>query len=371
MKKRYLIVLVAVFLTLSLTPVFAGGGKEDTMKEKPLEPMTFITPRGTLEVMDDYNLWVAQEMGYFEELGINLIMEPGPNEALATTKFVSENQADVGYPSPGVLTSSVDTGMDIVMAFGMMASQVFNFSVKEDSDIDSVQDLAGKTISIWAPGGEVVALPLLVELGIDVDDIDFIYGSNWGQLVALGEADAALSWEGLRAQWDAIGLGLRHFVGYEFSDMPANGYAARRSDLDDPQKRQMLINFFKAGAMGIEFARHNPRAAAQITYGKFAAVREQMTPELALQSLQQLHWLYTDSERNLGGYGTFPVESWNTYLDIIYELGQVRKNMDFDDVATNELIDEINDFDRARVKADAEAFKLNDTWSKVKVTGEW
>jgi hypothetical protein len=35
------------------------------------------------------------------------------------------------------------------------------------------------------------------------------------------------------------------------------------------------------------------------------------------------------------------------------------------------LVSGINDFDRARVKADAEGFELNDTWEEVEVVGNW
>lgn len=339
-------------------------------KSAELTDVIWISPRGTLDVTDDYNIWIAVEMGYFEELGINPVLEPGPNEALATCKFVSEGQADIGYPSPGVLTSSVDAGMEVIMAMEMVKDQVFNFSVAEDSDIQSVQDLAGKRISIWAPGGEVVTIPILKEIGVDPESVEFVYGSNWGQMVTLGEADAAQSWAGLAPQWEAIGLGLRTFYGYNYSTMPSNGYAIRKSDLNDPEKRELLVKFFRAAAMGIEFARHNPRAAAQVVYEKFATIREQMDPQLTLKSMQELHWLYTGSERDLGGYGEAP-KTWNTYLEIIYELGQTQNKLTFDDVATNDLVTEINDFDKERVKADAEAFELNDTWKDVEVIGEW
>jgi NitT/TauT family transport system substrate-binding protein len=33
---------------------------------------TWISPRGTIEVMDDYAIWVAQEMGYFGDLGVDV-----------------------------------------------------------------------------------------------------------------------------------------------------------------------------------------------------------------------------------------------------------------------------------------------------------
>lgn len=358
--------------TTEATTTEAATTEATTTVQEPVElvDVTWISPRGTLDVMDDYNIWVAIEMGYFKELGINPVMEPGPNEALATTKFVSEGQADIGYPSPGVLTSSVDTGMDVIMGMEMVKDQVFNFAVKEDSNIQSVQELAGKTISIWAPGGEVVTIPILKEIGVDPGSVKFVYGSNWGQMVTLGEADAAQSWAGLGPQWDAVGLGLRQFYGSDYSTMPSNGYAIRKSDLNNPEKKELLVKFLRASAMGIEFARNNPRAAAQITYEKFATIREQMDPQLALASMQELHWLYTGSERELGGYGAAP-ETWNTYLEIIYELGQTKNKLTFEDVATNELVPEINDFDKDRVKADAEAFELNDTWKAVEVVGEW
>ena len=136
--------LFAVILLLGLAALaFAGGSKEPG----ELTKVTFITPRGTIEVMDDYNLWVAIEMGYFKELGLEVIMEPGPGEAFAPTKFVDQKQADVGYPSPGILTSSVDTGMDVIMVYEMMIDQVFGFAVRKDSPIKSVKDFAGKTMT--------------------------------------------------------------------------------------------------------------------------------------------------------------------------------------------------------------------------------
>ena len=39
---------------------------------------TWISPRGTIEVMDDYAIWVAQAMGYFGDLGVELELQPGP-----------------------------------------------------------------------------------------------------------------------------------------------------------------------------------------------------------------------------------------------------------------------------------------------------
>jgi NitT/TauT family transport system substrate-binding protein len=363
---RKMVILLCIAV-LAGSAFFATGGQAGDLTK-----MTFITPRGTVEVMDDYNLWVAIKMGYFEDMGLDVMMEPGPIDAFACTKFVDQGKADIGYPSPGVLTASVDTGMNVIMAYEMMVEQVFDFAVRKDSPIKDAKEIAGKTISVADAGWQVIIDPILVELGIDPKSVEYVpVGAQWGQAVAMGKADVALTWKGLRAQWDAQGLNLRYFLGEDFSKMPANGYCARKTDLTDPAKRALVEKFLRGSSMGIHFGRHNPRGAAQIVYDEFAAVREQMTPELALKSMQQLHWGYTGGDRKGDGYGWFEMNGWNTYLDIIADLGQTKKRLPIDQVATNDLIKAANDFDRAKVEGDAKSFKLSETWKGVEVTGNW
>ncbi|MFW6138901.1 MAG: ABC transporter substrate-binding protein, partial [Spirochaetota bacterium] len=153
--------------SIIISPTDARAGAEK--KEVELAPMTWISPRGTLQVPDDYCLWAAKDMGYFQEMGLDVTLEPGPQEALAVTKFVDQGQADIGYPSPGVITSSVDQGMDIIMVHEMMIGQVFDFAVRPDSDIKTVKDIEGKTIALGSAGWSVIVNPILVELGIDPD----------------------------------------------------------------------------------------------------------------------------------------------------------------------------------------------------------
>lgn len=60
----------------------------------------WVSPRGTIDVLDDYPYHVAMKMGYFGD--IKTTLEPGPIEATAGTKAVDTGQSDVAYPSPGV-----------------------------------------------------------------------------------------------------------------------------------------------------------------------------------------------------------------------------------------------------------------------------
>jgi NitT/TauT family transport system substrate-binding protein len=359
---------VGVGMTALGTVLVGSGEKPKDLEE--LDKVTFITPRGTLEVMDDYNLWVPIELGYFNELGLDVTMEPGPQDAFACTKFVDQNQADVGYPSPGVLTASVDTGMQVILAYEMMIGSVWHLAVRKDSPLKSPKELGGKKISIGFAGWQVIVDPLLVELGIDPKSVEYVVaGQQWGQVVTQGKADAALAWLALDVQWNAVGLDLRYFRGSDFSIMPSNGYAVRTADLKDPAKRDVLIRFMKGSCMGLHFGRLNPQGAAQIVYDRFAAVREQMTPEIALESMRQLAYSYMEGERRGLGYGAFVPSGWQKYIDIIYELGQTKRHLSVDECITNVLIAEANNFDKKRVEKDAESFPLNDTWKDVKAQG--
>ena len=72
--------------------------------------------------------------------------------------------------------------------------------------------------------------------------------------------------------------------------------------------------------------RANPRAAGQITYGRFPALREQMAPQLALDSMLELGTIYFDGDRIGKGYGYSDLESWQAYIDTVHKLGQIQNH---------------------------------------------
>lgn len=331
-----------------------------------MQKVIWVSPRGTLEVMDDFNLWVADKMGYFKDLGLEVELQPGPLEALAVTKLIAEGQADVGYPSPGVLLASIDAGMPLVQPWEMMLGQTFNFAVPKGSAIKSIKDLEGKTISLGSEGWSVIVDPILVEAGVDPKSVTYLNaGNQWAQAAATGKADAALAWRGLSSQWGAQGLEFDYLIGTDFSKHPSNGYAIRKEDLNDPAKKAMWEKFFQANSMGFDLARRNPRCAAQMVYEQFPAVREQMTPQLAFDSMVELADLYFQSYKEGKGYGYNDVANWQSYIDTVFNLGQIKTDYKAGDVVTNDLIQAANSFDVERVKKDAADCKLSPEWEAV------
>ena len=340
-----------------------GGGGGEAAGERGR--VRWISPRATLEVMDDYNLWVPIKQGYFEDLNLDVELIAGPQDILAPTKFVAENQADMGYPSPGVLVSSIASGVPVISIWEQYPAQVFGFSLPADSEITSARQLEGKRIAAGFPGAEVIIDPLLVEVGVDPDSVTVVDGGQqWNQIVAQGQADAGLIWEGLRAQLLGQGLELKFLLGSEFSEGPSNVYSVRKSDLEDEARRDVYTRFLQGVVMGFEFGKANPRAAAQLTYEEFPALQETLEPQIALESMMQLASGYGATARAGQGWGFHVEEAWERYINTLAELGQIDEPLEPAEVFTNDFVEPANSgADVERARSDAEDFELNEQFA--------
>ena len=70
------------------------------------------------------------------------------------------------------------------------------------------------------------------------------------------------------------------------------------------------------------------------------------------------------------GIGYADLDGWNNYIDAVYKLGQIKTRPKTEDVVTNQFIAEANQFDKAKVKSDADGYKLRDEWKAVQVPAE-
>ena len=182
------------------------------------------------------------------------------------------------------------------------------------------------------------------------------------------EADACLSWEGLRAEWAAEGIKLKYLLGTNFSTQPSNVYAVRAADLKDSAKVALYTNFLSAMTMAFEFARANPRAAAQITYDLLPELQQTLKPVAAYASFLEIARMYGQSSRAGEPWGWSYLGNWSSYLRIVHNLGQTKSLLNVNDVVMNSLVVSANHHaNRAQAIADAKAFKLSKTWESVAI----
>ena len=360
-RRTFLQVTAAGTIAVSAT----GGSALFAGPARAADPFTWISPRGTLEVLDDYGYWVAKKMGYFGDLETE--MQPGPSDGTATVKFVAVGQADMGFPSPGVFSFAIENDMNLVSVFNMGAVDVFNFAFRKGEGVTDLKELEGKTVLLGSAAWQSISDPMFAAAGADPKKIKYIEAGwpQWGTVLASGEGDAALAWEGLRADWQGKGLDFEYWLGQKQSTFPANTFVVRKADLEDADKRARLESYLRGWAMGMEFADENPRAATQIVFDEFPAVKKNLGPELGTESLMQLAAVFTGDMSKREGWGWHDIASWKAYFETLSKIEQIKKEVDVNEVVTNALIGPANTFDKAKVRADAGGYALTDEMKAV------
>ncbi len=361
-ERRRLLTLTAAGVTAAAFGEMAGMGKA-----RAAAKIRWVSPRGTVEVLDDYPYWVAKKFGYFGD--IETTLEAGPSDATATVKLVDQNQADVGYPSPGVFSLGLAQGMPLVSVFHMGGADVFDFAFRKGEKPDSLKALEGKTVVLGSAGWQSICDPMLKAAGVDISKVKYVEGGwpAWGTVLKGGKGDAALAWEGLRAQWKGQGLDFDYVLGRDFSKLPANSFVIRKADFDDAAKREVYGRYFQGWAAGLEYGRQNPRAATQIVMEQFPGLASQMKPDVAVESMMQLANVYGGRMDERKKWGFHLMESWKQFFDVGRQIGQITADFKLEDVVKNDLIDVANSFDAAKVKADAAGFALSADYKAVDV----
>lgn len=349
---------------VSVTALGASGARAE-----PYSKFTWISPRGTIEVLDDYAYHVAKKMGYFEDLGVETDFQPGPSDGTATVKFVDVGQADMGFPSPGVFSFALENGMKLKSAFHMGALDTFSLAFRKGEGTNDLKTLEGKTILLGSAAWQSIVDPMLAVQGVDVSKVNYVEAGwpTWATALKAGQGDAALGWEGLRAEWIGTGLDFEYWLGVKNSPLFANTFVVRAEDLEDPDKKAFLEKYLRGWAMGLEFAYLNPRAAVEMVFEQFPTLATNIGPDLGTTSILQQIAVFRGDMSKRDGWGHHDMEAWQTFFDQIHELGQISNPVNAEDVCTNELIPAANDFDQAKVQADAEGYTLSDEFAAIDV----
>ncbi|MBN9011255.1 MAG: ABC transporter substrate-binding protein, partial [Rhizobiales bacterium] len=293
-RRRFLQVTAAGVVTSTMI-----GGLRPALAEAYTK-FTWISPRGTLEVLDDYPFWLGKKLGYFDGLGFEPEMQPGPSDGTATVKFVDVGQADMGFPSPGVFSFALENGMKLKSAFHMGARDTFSLAFRKGEGTNDLKKLEGKTILLGSAAWQAIVDPMLAVQGVDITKVKYVEAGwpTWGTALAAGQGDAALSWEGLRAEWIGKNLNFEYWLGVQHSPLFANSFVVRAADLEDPDKKAFRDKYLRGWAMGLEAAYHNPMAGVDAVFQQCPSLAQNIGPKLGAESiLQQINVFRGDMDK--------------------------------------------------------------------------
>ena len=251
----------------------------------------------------------------------------------------------------------------------MGGKATFSLAFRKGEGTNDLKTLEGKTILLGSAAWQSIVDPMLAVQGVDVSKVKYVEAGwpTWATALKAGQGDAALGWEGLRAEWIGTGLDFEYWLGVQHSPLFANTFVVRAADLEDPDRKAFLDKYLRAWAMGLEFGYQNPRAAVEAVFEQFPTLASNIGPELGVTSiLQQINVFRGDMDKR-AGWGDHDMAAWQTFFDEIHKLGQISSPVKAEDVCSNACIEAANDFDHDKVKADADAYELTEAFAAIDV----
>ena len=278
---------------------------------------------------------VAKRMGWYEEEGIALNIDPG-GPSIDGVAQVASGRATIGQlsSSPSAMLA-VSQGIPLkVFAVGT-PEHPYAFFAKGDTPLDSAQDMRGKVVGVQATGVILVEALLaandmtrddlgsLETVGGDItplltDQVDVFTGwvTNVGQLSQVPDRNT------LRL-WDA-GVPLYAHIYYASTDTIENN-------------SEILEGWLRATARGWEFAAANPEEAVELLIAEY--------PDLEFDSQLAGAQILLGIKDNagveaLGGFGWFDLGVWQSQIDRWDALGQFDADAPaLDDVVTTAILE--------------------------------
>jgi NitT/TauT family transport system substrate-binding protein len=363
MNKRRWLVLWLVVAALGMALVACGDDDDED------EGAAETTPAGEtqeVEVLLSFPesiawvpLLVAREAGYFDEEGVSVKSQETEGSGFVTQQVIAGN-ADYGWAAGDSVIVAASKEPDIRAVACNQEQNIFRIvTLEENSEVQSVEDLSGKTLGFTEKGGgeEPLVNSTISDAGLEGDVKLLPIGAAGPQsrrAIEQGQVDAYASSYPDIATLTSQGLKFRDITPDKFSRTPGDCFVMMKETLEDQQKRETVVKVGRAWAKGAVFAVENPDAALEMSCPQVPEECKDraFAEEFMRQTVDLLKPL--DESVPIGG---IDLEGWKTTADVLLDVGTVKKPVDTEQTVNSpevqQVIEEIQDFDAEAVKQDA------------------
>lgn len=336
------------------------------MPAHPAEPdvITYAAPGSISSSLAPY--FYARELGYLtqENLKLDVVILQGSGEIIPQ---LVKGSITASMITPDVLISSRQPGrpnFPLHFVYNVFRKSVWQIAVLENSPLQAVKDLKGKTVGVGALtfANVVQTKSLLRRNDIDPSGTSFVaVGSGGPALEALrtGKIDALNHHVMLLTQLEAQGTKIRRLpYPPEFADISSHGLIF--SDKVIKERPDLIVRFGRVLAKGTVACKANPDACLSAYWAAYpeqkpsdsnATPRERRVLAVAIDTMTAFP---------AGGptqFGRYDERDWSATVDSLKQGGEVAagSNIPLESLYTNQFIDEINKFDAAAVVRQAKA----------------
>ena len=359
LRGRSLFRAAALLLVIALVGAACGDDDGDGGGDVELREIELGLSGGSLAF---YGFFAAEELGYYEDEGLDVNITPTEGSSEAAQQLVAEN-FDIAMGVPDAMLAAMQTE-NLYPFYTYFTSEFRDWVVPADSAIQEVADLEGmrQGVSTLQSGEVPLVRYLLQQEGIDPQtDIQIIeVGDQPPSIQAALEQGRVDSFAGSASHVIAInaaGYETRSILPETFqSGLPVEGLLAREPHNEDSE---LLVGIARATSKGLLFCQTNPDACLDVIgQGRPELVEDRALAEETLENY--INFSTPPEEDGRLFFSPTSVEGWETYLGV-YSSGEdpVVTDPDAIDLETlviEDLRDQINDFDYDAVVEEAENF---------------
>ena len=308
---------------------------------------------------------VATRMGWFKAEGLEVEIVPLPGST-DCVKTVATKEILVALPSVEPLAILRPQGVRAKFFYTAYQTNTYGIAVPADSPIKTHAELRGKTIGVtnMSSAGVIIARAQVAAAGLNPDtDVTIVVAGEGAQPAIMlkgKQVDALSQFDTQYALTEIAGVKMRLLDTKAIERHPANGFIA----LEDTIKshRKDLVGLGRGYAKGAIFSLANPEAAVRMVYEVFPQTKPTgkdeataLRDDVKVLGARMEHWKLEPA--GIKRWGENSPANYRDYVAFMLKWNIIKQKVDANDLITNELIDEINQFDPARVTAEAKAYR--------------
>jgi NitT/TauT family transport system substrate-binding protein len=308
---------------------------------------------------------VAMKMGWYARDGIKVDLVPlaGGTDCV---KLVATKEIPYALAPAEPLAIIREKGVKAKIFYNAYQGNVFSIAVPQGSAITKISDLKGKRIGVTSMSstGVIIARALAASAGLDPDaDIHIVVAGEGAQTAALlraGQVDALSQFDTQYAMVENAGVKLRHLPMGEMERFPSNGFVALEETIRTNHKQAVALA--QGYAKGTVFTIENPEAAVRMLWEiypetKPTGIDEATALREGVNTLEARIPNWKLAKSGVAKWGESSEQNYAAFTDFMQKWGVTTEKIPPDELITNDLINEINNFSQSEIIAMAKGYK--------------
>lgn len=315
-----------------------AGCTQDAVEEAPEAEVELVDITVILDWVPNTNhtgLYVASQMGYFEEEGLNVEIIQPTEGGSADLIAAGQGEFGVSYQEQVTYARTAANPLPVKAIAAIIQHNTSGFASPADRNILTPKDFEGKKYGGWGSPMEVATLQGL--MNADGGDFAQLEMLDIGALDYFAAVSDHVDFTWIYYGWDGVSAELRDFpINFiKLQDVDANldfytpVLIASESYL--AENPEIAKSFLNAVTKGYEYAMENPEDAADLLLAEVPEIDR----ELAIASQK---YLANEYQAEASQWGIMKESIWTNYSQWMLNQGLLENELEVNEAFTNEFL---------------------------------